>query len=137
MRKTIALLLALVMCLTLCACGDKGSEEGSGDNIKLTDEMISKIESEIKDPNFENDVVLYEKLMFKGTEFSQKYSFKDFEATNQKQTSKTTYTVYGISTANDNYGDTVGLDTNVVFYCQEDPNEADGYAIKFYIDFPD
>ena len=41
MKKWIALLLALVMCLSLCACGGGGSKGSSAKSSEITKETLS------------------------------------------------------------------------------------------------
>ena len=133
MRKTIALLLALVMCLTLCACGGKGSNPEGNKEMKLTAEMLSKIENEVKGTYFEKDIVLYETIAHQ----ELGYKFNNFKVTSQRQTSNTTYTVFGIMSVTDEYSKTYNLEANVVYYCQESSDEADGYKTRFYVEYPD
>lgn len=124
MKRIVALLLALIMCLSLCGCrgGSKGTNENEG-HLILTDEMLADIKAQTYDVYFSSNISI---LL---TKYSG-MSVSNYEVTNQRQTDDYSYTVFGIAEYTDDYGKNHSEKINVVFCAVPDGNA--GYSIDFY-----
>lgn len=100
MKKTIALLLALVLCLALCACGGNGAESGAPENSQVLETENISIEGICVDDSYVDD---------EGSPLKMVYLFYNFTAVDSNLKIDSKYTEMTIGETNtyesDNFAD--------------------------------
>ena len=117
MKKVLSILLGLVLCFSLCACGSKSSES------TVSSEYTESVEDKVRNA-VETTISVYVKLSYNTTGVPTIICYIDSSGTNE-------YTVSGKVTVRDKYGDsyTGKYDAVVVYNPETDSCSVSSYDL--------
>ena len=144
MKKIISLILALMVCLSLCACGGRnsGGYDPSKGNVLITKDMLPEIRAAVLSDGdssslnflFESDALraANARISAGGSSYQDIKTFSSIKITSEDYEDEWHYCFYGKIFGKDDFNKSISLDFSLSVYCPESETDSRGYTVERY-----
>jgi len=137
MKKTVSLILALVMCISLCACGSnsKNTPDPNENKILITSDMEDRF-IEVLATKIDRDLLKQMNTFAtnrKNDDWEGWRNFSEFTrytTTDMEMIDSYTARVYGKVFGNSVYGDPISCNFQIDAWCEEDEQKPYGFSVE-------